>query len=496
MSPLDEGAGTEWWPEWLCTAWDGLQDGERHTLAGPWDSEIQLRLGTDLGTLLLRQRGLTVEQVIEAAGFFPNGLGSLRHYPGGVGKLIRELWDERDAAAARAEAERTVREEAGAGMPYRKLKPVGAANIPPRQWAYGKFLLFGVVAVLGAQDGAGKGVVATPKMLAMITGKPLLGEKVWRKGPVAIITYEDDEEEWYRRIAAACIKYELDYEYVLDNIYFIHKPDETKVTFGARDQDGTFFPDSDNIIKTLKHLGIVLLIIDPFNHAHDGDDGNNNVAIARVAAEVMRIAKATKAAVLVLHHLRKGASGHADDLMGALSLRATFRSCRILMRMLEEVAEKMKIADGAWRYIRIAGNKENYAPPPDKSTWFKLASLPLGNTGDETYPEGDDMGVAVTWEPRPMFEGMDAATLRAVFQALRDTIHGSAKQAKHTPWAGKALMNAGGRSEIEAGKILKAWVESGVLIEGRYNHKDSRNEVGCVTVNDTRAAEILAEMEV
>jgi hypothetical protein len=79
MSPLDEGAGTEWWPEWLCTAWDGLQDGERHTLAGPWDSEIQPRLGTDLGTLLLRQRGLTVEQVIEAAGFFPNGLGSLRH---------------------------------------------------------------------------------------------------------------------------------------------------------------------------------------------------------------------------------------------------------------------------------------------------------------------------------------------------------------------------------------------------------------------------------
>jgi RecA-family ATPase len=179
------------------------------------------------------------------------------------------------------------------------------------------------VAVLGAVDGVGKGFVATVMMLAMITGRPLLGEKVWRKGPVAIITYEDDEEEWHRRIAAACIKYELDYEYVLDNVHFIHKPDETKVTFGARDQDGTFFPDSDGIIKTLKHLGIVLLVIDPFNHAHDGDDGNNNVAIARVAGEVMRIAKATKAAVMVLHHLRKGASGHADDLMGALSLRAT-----------------------------------------------------------------------------------------------------------------------------------------------------------------------------
>jgi hypothetical protein len=64
------GSGSVW-PEWLCAAWDGLDDGPQRTLAGPWDGEIQPRLGTDLGTLLLRQRGLTVEQVIEAAGFFP-----------------------------------------------------------------------------------------------------------------------------------------------------------------------------------------------------------------------------------------------------------------------------------------------------------------------------------------------------------------------------------------------------------------------------------------
>jgi hypothetical protein len=40
--------------------------------------------------------------------------------------------------------------------------------------------------------------------LSHITGRPLLGEKVWRTGPVAIITYEDDQEESHRRIAAAC----------------------------------------------------------------------------------------------------------------------------------------------------------------------------------------------------------------------------------------------------------------------------------------------------
>jgi hypothetical protein len=37
----------------------------------------------------------------------------------------------------------------------------------------------------------------------------------------------------------------------------------------------------------------------------------------------------------------------------------------------------MKITD-AWRYIRIAASKENYAPPPEKSPWFKLISISLG----------------------------------------------------------------------------------------------------------------------
>ena len=77
--------------------------------------------------------------------------------------------------------------------------------IPPRQWAYGKFLLFGSAACIGAMDGGGKGMIATVMALAMITGYPLLGEKVWRTGPVAIISYEDDQDEWERRIAAACL---------------------------------------------------------------------------------------------------------------------------------------------------------------------------------------------------------------------------------------------------------------------------------------------------
>src|SRR5580704_10099130 len=80
--------------------------------------------------------------------------------------------------------------------------------IPPRPWAYGSFLLFGYPAVIGAADGSGKGALAIVIALSMITGRPLLGEHVWRTGPVAIITYEDDQTELCRRIAAACLQYD------------------------------------------------------------------------------------------------------------------------------------------------------------------------------------------------------------------------------------------------------------------------------------------------
>ena len=370
------------------------------------------------------------------------------------------------------------------------LEPVGAANLPPRQWAYGHFLLLGSVAVLGGVDGGGKGAIAVVTAASMITGKPLLGEHVWRKGPVAIVTYEDDETEWHRRIAAACLHYELDYADVLAQVHFIQKPGG-RISFASRDESGRIhFPHGEEIIAEVKRIGAVLMIVDPFNHAHALDDGNNNVMVAKVAAEMAAIAHKSGCAVLVLHHVRKGAGGNPDDLMGATSLRATFRSCRILARMAPEAAEQMKIAD-PWRYIRIAGSKENYAPPPEKTSWFKLVSVPLGN-GTDDYPAGDEIGVATTWQARPMFEGMDAAALAAVFTELRLTIYGPSKQAKHTPWVGKALMERGGRSEREATKIIAAWLKNGVLIKSTYYHTESRHEVAKVSLDDVKVAQILA----
>ena len=45
------------------------------------------------------------------------------------------------------------------------------------------------------------------------------------------------------------------------------------------------YPHGDQIITRLRECGAVLLIVDPLNHAHTLEDGNNNVMLAKVAAE-------------------------------------------------------------------------------------------------------------------------------------------------------------------------------------------------------------------
>ena len=79
-----------------------------------------------------------------------------------------------------------------------------------------------------------------------------------------------------------------------------------------------------------------------------------------------------------------------------------------------------------------------------------------------------------------MFEGMDVNQLKAVFDALRNTIHGPSKQATHTPWAGQPLREHGGRSKSEATKIVKAWIENGVLREDEHlNEQQAEGEKSC-----------------
>jgi hypothetical protein len=370
------------------------------------------------------------------------------------------------------------------------------ADIPPRTWAYGNFLLFGEAAAIGAVDGGGKGAMAAVIALSMITGLPLLGERVWRKGRVVIITYADDEDEWSRRIAAACLHYKLDYETVIDDFRFMSRPGG-RVSFAAPSVRGgpVLFPDSEEIIQHVKRVGgAALMITDPFNHCHELEDGNSNALVSMVAREHTRIARACMIPDLVLHHLRKGATGAADDLMGALMLRATFRSCRIVQRMTEDEAKRLDLpSDQAWRYSRISASKENYAPPPERTTWYRFESVALGNPS-ELYPDGDNVQVTTTWLPPSPFKDIQLNTLKAIFDEIRagtsdEQFYSPDRRAKR--WVGEVIVKHAGKSEEVAASMLRAWLDNQVLIKDLAKDPDRRSPVGRVLLNDAKVAEIL-----
>jgi hypothetical protein len=371
------------------------------------------------------------------------------------------------------------------------------SEIVPRPWAYGRFLLFGTASCLGAMDGSGKGMTAVVIVLAMITGYPLLGEKVWRTGKVAIISYEDDIDEWKRRIAAACLYYSahgfaLDYKTMLRSIVFITKPGG-RVTLAERNQDRVLiFPDTPRIVFFLKQIKAVGLIIDPFNNAHAMEDGNNNVAIAAVAQEISSIVRDADVAALVLHHLRKGSTGSIDDLMGATSLRANFRNVRIHAGMSTEDALQFGIPSAeAWRFFYLSGSKENYAPPFMDRVWFEKVSVKLDNPAG-IYTDGDEVGVVVRWTPPALFKDFDNNKLRPVFDAIAAKPHSPVKQATEIDWVGKPLMDLAGRTPAQARAIVAQWLQSKTLIPGEPFKTGRRNKIKTVTVDPAKVAAILA----
>jgi hypothetical protein len=335
----------------------------------------------------------------------------------------------------------------------------------------------------------------------MITGRPLLGERVWRTGPVAILSYEDDVIEWQRRIAAACLHYDIDYPTVVKSFYFMRRDDGDRVRLAAHgiNGGGLIFPDRETIIAGLKEIDPVLWIIDPWNLAHTLDDGNSNALMAQTAGETAHITRVCNIVALALHHLRKGATGDIDDLMGATSLRATFRSARILSRMTADEAQKLLIpSEERWRYSRSAGHKENYAPPPEQTTWYHLESVELGN-GARIYVDGDNVQVLTLVDDLPdAFDGLSRTAIAEIFDQRRA---GPCPREFFSPhrnaadfWAGIPIITIAGKTAEEARRILRTWLQNHVLSADDYISPRSKRQRPRVLPNEQKAAEILGPL--
>lgn len=353
------------------------------------------------------------------------------------------------------------------------------AEIPARQWLYGKHLLRRFVSVDVAAGGTGKSSVKIGEAMAMAANRNLYGTEI-HGGPLTIWLYnlEDPAEESERRIHATAKWFQVKPEDVEGRLYVDSGRDQrcviaTETEYGARIAQ----PVYEQIKGEILARSIDVLIIDPFVSSHEVSE-NDNRAIDAVVKAWGRLADECNCSVNLVHHVRKGngQETNADSARGAKALVDAARSVQVFNRMSPDEASLAGVAeDQRGFYFRVQNDKANLAPP-DKASWYRMNNVSLDN--------GDQVGVACPWTWPELFEGLGTRHLIAVQKvvAQRDW----RADVRSPEWVGFAVAQALEYNvEISRKRIsglLKEWVKNGALQivekEALDRHKYKFVEVG------------------
>ncbi|MDQ7776305.1 MAG: AAA family ATPase [Paracoccus aminovorans] len=376
-------------------------------------------------------------------------------------------------------------------------------QIPPRQWVFNKHLIREYVSLTVAPGALGKSSMLAVEMLAMVTGKPLMGEappfplRVWAWNG------EDPRDELDRRFQAACKHYGITREDIGDR-YMNDSGRDVPINIASAGRDGIHIaiPIVDALIAAIKAAKVDVFVVDPFVTSHSVPE-NDTTAINTVVAQWRHIADTTGCAIELVHHVSKAAALDSDGAgiygsRGAGALIDGVRSARYLARMSKEEGERFGVEDYE-RHFRVQMGKANLAPA-DKASWRKMIGVPLHN-GASYWPDGDVIGVCTEWTPPDAFEGMTSRDLQKVQNAV-DSCEAAPKASEiAAEWVGYVVADALG---LDAGRGLKkrnaaanntetapgsramlaAWMRSGALtVEARHNPRDGRS-VNVVVVGD------------
>lgn len=340
---------------------------------------------------------------------------------------------------------------------------IDASAIPARQWLYGNHLVRKFVSMTVAPGGVGKSSLAIAELLALCSGSPFLGVRPPHRCKVWWWCGEDPREEMERRIMAAAILHRLTPD-DLEGWLHYDSGRETEIVIAHQTRDGALIvePVIDALKETITKNKIDVLVIDPFVSSHRVTE-NDNMAIDRVAKTWAKIANDTNCAIDLVHHVRKlnGAEVSVEDGRGAVALLAAARSARTLNSMTEEEAASAGIeANRRRRHFRADNGKSNLAPAPERSDWFELVSVDLGN--------GDSVGAVTPWKwPDPLAD-VSVSDLRKVQEAVAAGQWRDSVQAKD--WVGNAIAEAmklnvsDTREKAKIKGLLKIWKSKGMLV--------------------------------
>jgi hypothetical protein len=390
-------------------------------------------------------------------------------YRSGAEKFQRETESE-TKTEAEDETETEAKTEA---EPFKPLATVyvfpDPATIPPREFLFGKHYVRNFVTATIAPGVTGKSSRSLAEIIAMVTDTAFLGERP-RNGPLRAWYYgEDPKPELDRRIAAICQHYGIRQDAIGDRLCIdsIHnlRLKELAIVKPVKSGIKVIFNESliRDLIETFHALKLDVAIFDPLITLHSVPE-NDPASMDAVVRQFGMIAEQVHAAIDLVHHTRKPASGQAEitveDARGARAIIDAARGSRILNPMSPKEAEAADVEpDERWRYFRTNTGKVNVSPP-EVAAWNELISVIIANS--------DNVGVVAPWDfpsALDMVTPEDVRWIRELVRAEPDhAYHSNAKTWIGIPLAARLRLDPEDRADrTKLRKILKTWLGNGVI---------------------------------
>jgi len=362
------------------------------------------------------------------------------------------------------------------------------ASIEPRRWIYGNHYLRSFVSVLASAGGVGKTSLQIVEALAIVTGRPLLGEEVKERTNVWIVNLEDPLEEIQRRVLAAMKHYDIKPDEVRGKL-FVNAGRDFSLKFGIQTREGVL-PNTkliEYLCRKIPEKQIGCVFIDPFVNAHAVSE-NENMAINAIVAEIRRVADETHCAIGLVHHIRKGNGEDAsiDSVRGAGSLIGAARAARVVNRMSPDDAARIGIDEAEARSIfRVDDGKANLAPPADAAVYRKMIGVKIAN--------GDWIGVCVDFKLPDAFDGIsgkDAKKMQQIVAEAHTSGEPFRESSQSANWVGVAVANLTGidisdkKGKGKVSTIVRTWLKTNVLATEKVMDKKKGRETNVVVVGE------------
>ena len=231
-----------------------------------------------------------------------------------------------------------------AQAPARTSRPVSAsvlrcdssawdpADIPPRAWIAGGYLLRGSITLVIGPGGVSKSTLCVAYAAGLALGLPVNGMQPSEPLKVMMLNAEDDQDEQRRRLTAVLTSMGRT---PADVAGLIARVTPTGIgTLLERNPD----LDVPGIVRLTEAMLALIdeirafrpdLILDPLAELHVVDE-NDNVSMREVVAAFRKLAVDHSLALVLVHHVRKGPSG-AGDMDTARGASSVVSAARVVL---------------------------------------------------------------------------------------------------------------------------------------------------------------------